>query len=239
VSRATAPACPAHPRLVRLDAIQTADAAFAVDDGQRIVSWSPGAERLFGRTAEEAVGRLCFEVLGTPDSDTACRPGCRPVLEARRGRAIVHPDIGARHADGHSISLRATSFVVPDGSAPAPGSRPDPDGPDGPMGGEPPIVVHLVREQAGASRRVKRRPAADHPAAAVGSEQVPALISPLTPRELEVLHLLAVGRSTQQIAEQLTISRLTARNHILRIEQKLAAHSRVAVVFHARHHGLI
>ena len=133
---------------------------------------------------------------------------------------------------------------MPDGSgAPAPdsdaGAGAGAGATDGPARAARPIVVHLVRATAGAPRRARRHPEAHHPATAAAHEAVPAPISPLTPRELEVLHLLAVGRSTLQIAEELTISRLTARNHVLRIEQKLGAHSRVAVVFHARHHGLI
>ncbi len=237
--------------MVRLDAIQTAEAVFAVDDGQRIVAWSAAAEQLFGRTAEEAMGRLCFEVLGSPENHADYRPGCRPILEARRGRAIAHPDIHARHVDGHPITLRASSFVVPVGTgAPGTGSGAPgtgsgaindagADATDGPECAARPVVVHLVRAKAGAARRAGRHAEVRHPATAAAHEAVPALSSPLTPRELEVLHLLAVGRSTLQIAEELAIRRLTARNHVLSIEQKLGAHSRVAVVFLARHHGLI
>ena len=248
MSHTTAPARPANALAVRLDAIQTAEAVFAVDDGQRIVTWSPAAEQLFGRTAEEAMGRLCFEVLGSPEDHADCRPGCRLILEARRGRAIAHPDIHARHVDGHPITLRASSFVMPGGTAaPAPGSGAindagsgvGADATDGPERAARPVVVHLVRAKAGTARRTGRHSEAHHASTAAAHEAVPALISPLTPRELEVLHLLAVGRSTLQIAEELTIRRLTARNHVLSIEQKLGAHSRVAVVFLARHHGLI
>jgi DNA-binding CsgD family transcriptional regulator len=47
-----------------------------------------------------------------------------------------------------------------------------------------------------------------------------------TPRELEVLRLVAVGRSNQQIAETLFISRKTASVHVSHILAKLGVHSR-------------
>lgn len=51
------------------------------------------------------------------------------------------------------------------------------------------------------------------------------LIEPLTPRELEVLRLLADGLSTQEIADRLIISRWTARRHCEELRGKLAARS--------------
>ncbi len=44
----------------------------------------------------------------------------------------------------------------------------------------------------------------------------------LSPRELEVLHLLADGLSTQEIADRLTISRRTVSDHTEAIRGKLA-----------------
>ena len=48
----------------------------------------------------------------------------------------------------------------------------------------------------------------------------------LTPREVEVAKLLAVGRSNQAIARELSISQHTARHHTQRILAKLEVHSR-------------
>jgi DNA-binding NarL/FixJ family response regulator len=52
----------------------------------------------------------------------------------------------------------------------------------------------------------------------------------LTPREHEVLMLIAQGRSTSEIVDELVISVHTARNHIRSILQKLGVHSRVEAV---------
>jgi PAS domain S-box-containing protein len=57
----------------------------------------------------------------------------------------------------------------------------------------------------------------------------------LTPRQNEVLGLLEHGRSTEQIAHELQISRDTARNHIKRLLRTLGAHTRLEAVAHARH----
>jgi HD-GYP domain-containing protein (c-di-GMP phosphodiesterase class II) len=61
----------------------------------------------------------------------------------------------------------------------------------------------------------------------------------LTPREIEVLQLLARGLSTKQIAERLGISRKTAANHIEHIYTKIDATNRAAASLFAVHHGLL
>jgi RNA polymerase sigma factor (sigma-70 family) len=65
------------------------------------------------------------------------------------------------------------------------------------------------------------------------------LIEALTAREREVLTLLVRGLKTQEIAEDLSISQHTARNHIQRILQKLQVHSRLEAVTYALKHGLL
>jgi len=56
----------------------------------------------------------------------------------------------------------------------------------------------------------------------------------LTPRQIEVVHLLERGRTTQQIADELHLSPETVRNHIRRLMRALGAHSRLEAVFLAR-----
>jgi DNA-binding CsgD family transcriptional regulator len=60
----------------------------------------------------------------------------------------------------------------------------------------------------------------------------------LTPRELEVLRLVAEGRSNQQIAEALFISRKTASVHVSHILAKLGAKTRVEAAAFAHRVGL-
>ena len=61
----------------------------------------------------------------------------------------------------------------------------------------------------------------------------------LTPRQLDVLLLLASGASTAQIAKELYLSETTVRNHISHVLQVLGVHSRLAAVAKARREGLI
>jgi DNA-binding CsgD family transcriptional regulator len=60
----------------------------------------------------------------------------------------------------------------------------------------------------------------------------------LTPRELEVLHLLVAGRSNRQIAEALFISGKTVSVHVTNILAKLGVHSRLEAAACARELGL-
>jgi PAS domain S-box-containing protein len=64
-------------------------------------------------------------------------------------------------------------------------------------------------------------------------------IHALTPRQAEVLRLLAEGASTAQIEEALHLSRETVRNHIRHVLRALGAHSRLEAVAIARHNGLL
>lgn len=61
----------------------------------------------------------------------------------------------------------------------------------------------------------------------------------LSPREIEVLQLLAYGATTERIAEQLYISTNTVRNHVRRIIQKLQVHSRLEAAAHGIRYGLV
>ena len=61
----------------------------------------------------------------------------------------------------------------------------------------------------------------------------------LTPRQHEVLRLLADGRSTEEIAASLGLSDETVRNHIRQLLRRLGVHSRLAAVAYARRHGLL
>jgi DNA-binding NarL/FixJ family response regulator len=60
----------------------------------------------------------------------------------------------------------------------------------------------------------------------------------LTPRELEVLRLVAAGRSNRQIAEQLVISEHTVARHVQNILAKLAVPTRTAAGAFAFTHDL-
>lgn len=67
----------------------------------------------------------------------------------------------------------------------------------------------------------------------------PSMEDPLTPREREVLTLIAKGYSNSEIAEQLTLSINTIKTHRSRIYDKLDLHDRASLVGYAVRRGLL
>ncbi len=64
-------------------------------------------------------------------------------------------------------------------------------------------------------------------------------VEPLTPREREILSLLAQGKSGHAIAAALNIAPFTVRTHIRNLLDKLGVHSRLEAVTYALRHDLI
>jgi len=99
-------------------------------------------------------------------------------------------------------------------------------------------VVSAVREIAGGGRYV-------HPVlgarmvAADAQERAAAEADPLSDREREVMRLLALGHTNQEIAGKLYISVRTAESHRAHIMQKLRLTTRAELVRYALTHGLL
>jgi len=68
---------------------------------------------------------------------------------------------------------------------------------------------------------------------------VPGIVEPLTGRELEVLGMLAAGRSNQAIAAELVVTPDTVKMHVSRVLGKLGAGNRTEAAGRARQLGLI
>ncbi|MBI1293742.1 response regulator [bacterium] len=68
--------------------------------------------------------------------------------------------------------------------------------------------------------------------------QKPPTADPLTEREVEVLRLVAQGRSNQDIADELVISEATVRTHVSNILGKLHLASRTQAALYALKEGL-
>ena len=66
-----------------------------------------------------------------------------------------------------------------------------------------------------------------------------AAVEPLTPRERQVIQLVAEGKSTKEIAELLSISVKTAEFHRGRVMDKLNIHETAGLVRYAIRHGLV
>jgi LuxR family maltose regulon positive regulatory protein len=73
----------------------------------------------------------------------------------------------------------------------------------------------------------------------ISGKSVQGDVTPISRRELEVLRLVAEGRSNQQIAAAMYISTNTVRNHLARISQRLHAQNRLEAVARARELGIL
>ena len=73
----------------------------------------------------------------------------------------------------------------------------------------------------------------------VAAPVLPPAVTELTPREREVLDLLARGLSNPEICGKLVISEATAKTHVARILQKLDLRDRVQAVIYAYETGLL
>jgi DNA-binding NarL/FixJ family response regulator len=82
-------------------------------------------------------------------------------------------------------------------------------------------LMRLVRQQREAERTAQH------------------LITQLTPRERELLQLLAEGLNDAAMAERLGISPKTVRNHMVNLLDKLGVHSRLQALVLAAHYGLV
>jgi NarL family two-component system response regulator LiaR len=68
--------------------------------------------------------------------------------------------------------------------------------------------------------------------------QKPPTLDPLTERELDVVRLIAQGKSNREIADQLVITELTVRTHVSNILSKLHVASRTQAALYALKEGL-
>ena len=95
---------------------------------------------------------------------------------------------------------------------------------------DPDYLAGLLRAcgQAGAAPPSRRAAAA-----------LPGMPEPLTDREVEVLRLLAAGRSNQRIAHELVVALDTVKKHVTHILGKLGAANRTEAVARARQLDLI
>lgn len=216
-----------------INGLKTAEGLFAVDGDQRIVHWNDTAERLLGMRAADVVGRACHEVFAGRDAEgfPFCRANCAVTQKARRGRATEDYDVIVRRPDGREVRANVSIMLL---------KQPH----------EAPLVLHAFRDVT-ERRRVETfarraleslREIDSSPKAQPEAEpdhDSPPPAPPLSPRETEVLGLMAAGLTTKQIAERLEVSPITARNHITHVITKLGARNRLQAVLYATRRRLV
>ena len=210
--------------------LRTADGLFVTDLRQRIVWWSESAEKILGYTAEQAIGKFCYQLVagGSFQGHPVCRRNCPVVVSARRGRPLADYDVATHTSSGQRVWTN-TSVILLRQSA-----------------GAQPLILHLFRRVRRSARGsspsltpgpLSLLPARDSSAGAYTGETASA--RPLSRRELEVVRLLANGLTTAEIAEALSVSYFTARNHIVNIQRKLGTRNRLEILLCASRHGLV
>ncbi|HEU4346725.1 MAG TPA: response regulator transcription factor [Actinoplanes sp.] len=104
-------------------------------------------------------------------------------------------------------------------------------------------LVHAVRVVAAGEAllapTVTRRLIAEFAARPHTDRPRPTALNALTPRETEVLRLIARGRSNQEIAADLVVAEQTVKTHIGRILAKLSLRDRAQAVVLAYETGLV
>ena len=207
--------------------------AYAMSLDQTIVFWNQGAQRILGFAPEEVIGRRCYEVVAglVPGGFTpACLEGCPSIRSLRAGTVPHAITMEMRCASGERKAVSLTPMVVAGAEEDAP------------------LLVHLFDDGSEAEgsdraadgvrsglRQEGAEIVSDHPVATPG----PTGTMPLTARELEVLRLVALGRETQQIADELGISLHTVRNHVRHFRRKLNATTKLQAVLTAMRIGIL
>jgi PAS domain S-box-containing protein len=198
--------------------ILASDALFVTDEDQRIRTWSAGAQRVLGYTAEQVVGKRCYEVVmgRHPEGHPVCSRDCHVTRNAGHGRGTAAYEVMSTGPDGATHYLSTSVLVLEEKRGTF-------------------RVIHLMHESREAPP-TRPAPAAE-PAGDVG--EVLARAESLTRREIEVLRLFARGSSLEAVAEALSISVLTARNHASNIQHKLGVNNRLQMVLEGLRRGLI
>lgn len=197
--------------------------AFATDSRERVVFWNRGAATVLGRRSEKTLGRHCFEVLGGRDvfGNRSCYQNCPVYSMARADEPISGFDlhVSSPRPGGEPSLLHVTILRLP-------GPRPDLF-----------TLVHVLQpidEAAGAARAMVPSEAA-RALDAFRTDAAP----PLTPRETEILQLVAAGLQNKEIARKLGLSLATVRNHVHNTLAKLDVHSKLEMISMAFRNGWV
>ncbi len=199
---------------------RTEDGVFVVDEGERIVFWNDAAVRILGFREDEVLGRKCYEVIGQDDCEHSdCGANCLVLQRARRGRTTESYDVMAKTASGRDRLLNVSIVILKGKSA------------------RSTLAVHMFRDVSEARRsQLEVHRGLVEASQTSGRRDGEDAAGRLTPRESEVLRLLATGLDNAKIADVMGISVTTVRNHIDHVLTKLGVHSKLeAVVYAARH----
>jgi len=211
-------------RLIRL-LDRSADPAFGLTERGYIWSWNRAAEESFGYSASEAVHQPFSTLLqphgrlGKIVDEEYCR------LAVRAG-GVPSFDMQVRSRSGRGIWVNVSVLVFEA------------------LRTAPPVIAHLAHDISLARRRealARRLSEAARRLLTTENHSSERLVpvAPLSEQERRILQALANGQKPVSIAQDLSISSQTLRNHLHHINRKLGTHTRLEAVTHTIHRKLI
>jgi PAS domain S-box-containing protein len=208
---------------------QTTDGAFCVNDQGEICSWNAAAEKLFGYSSSEAIGKSCYRLLRGQGS-LGVRVGT-PEFYSRQaevdGGKIPNFDLEVTVRSGRRIWVDLSTLVFKDGRT------------------HPRLIVQLARDITERKQKeellhnmllLSKQIVAMSEGNGIGH---PVPVSSLSEQEQSILRRFSDGKNSAEIAKSLGITLQTLRNHLHHINEKLGTHNRLQAVMHALHRKLI
>ena len=203
----------------------TTEAVFVVDPEYRIVHWDARAESLTGVLAEELVGEPCYEALaGEGEGGTSFGILVSSVMRlAQAGRSASGYEVRlfTRSGVGRWVGVSSLALETEEG----------------------PYLVNLMHDAQAAHETLEMARGLIGFSGQDAPKQSPVRnrrdVPELTSRQLEVLRLLATGKSAREICGELFLSQATVRNHIRALLLALGAHSQLEALARAREAGLL
>jgi PAS domain S-box-containing protein len=208
---------------------QTADAAYTVTDCGEICSWNGAAERLFGYPAGEVLCREIDDVLEARDAlGTRALAGGRDAATRHSNGTSIgigNFDMEVRARSGDRIWVNVSTIVFDNHRT---GRR---------------LFVRLAHDITQRRRKEElidqMMDVARQLVALTSNVSDHARVEPLSEQEHRILKLFAEGSNPATVADKLSISAQTLRNHLHHVNRKLRTHNRLEAVTHALRRGLI
>ena len=195
---------------------RTTDPAFAVDGEGNITAWNLAAETALGYSQRNALGKICFNFICGKDAfgNQVCQRECLVFRSLREGRPVRRFRMHVRADTGHYVEAECATLSVVGSTGEA-------------------TIIHLLRMLPGTGHGPKTHPRRGD------TRPLRRAMPTLTPREAEILGLLAAGKGTGEMVKDLGVSPATVRTHVENVLRKLEVHSRLEAVVVAARDNLV
>jgi PAS domain S-box-containing protein len=199
----------------------SADGAFVIDENLRVVFWNKAAEAILGFTRDDVANQFCYQFLHGHDEARRliCKERCQVVNLALQSKPTPNYDLLVKTKGGEECWLNMSVFTYKMNE----------------INGKC-VIVHLFHNLNRSEvddkvlGQVVKAINRYHDIRHNNGARLESHQNSLTTREREILSLLVDGLGTRDIAELLSVSITTVRNHIQHILQKLQVHSRLEAV---------